>query len=429
MMSTMQRVSKRQRVEAGPTEEFVELCAALYGDFVDPDAIWSDVVKMSPDQADTNAGAQAKKKPSKFLTDAAVVGNAAGMVAGPAAIYSAVKHRKDGGIPRDIGETVGGKLSQSKRPRLKATGERMTRVADKLNSPKGRRWKGGAKAAGAGLVGLQGVNWGVDILSTKLLRDQQEKEKVGKVNPKRVGAGIKAATTRKLTATGVQTPTLPKAAIPQGVPKAAMPMAVPKARPAPSRAGQVARRDVNAAMSTTTGKVTAGVTVATGARATMPKRADPYAPYGKSAEYDIEFAGEFSKFDDEKQQAFGWASVITKNGQPVIDKQGDYIAMEDLEEAAYTYVHKSRVGGDMHRRNGEAAHKVSDMIESMVFTPEKIAKMGLPDDFPQGWWVGYQIHDPETWAEVRKKGRTGFSIHGRGIRRDTDIDSIMGYSR
>ena len=108
-------------------------------------------------------------------------------------------------------------------------------------------------------------------------------------------------------------------------------------------------------------------------------------------------------------------------GQDVVDEQGDYISLEDLEEAAYTYVHKSRVGGDMHRRNGDAPHHVSDMIESMVFTDEKIEKMGLPNDFPRGWWVGYQIHDPDTWSEVRKKGRTGFSIHGKGLRRDYEM--------
>lgn len=152
---------------------------------------------------------------------------------------------------------------------------------------------------------------------------------------------------------------------------------------------------------------------------------DTYA-YGKADTGDLTFRGEFTKFDDDKRQAFGWASVVTKDGSPVLDRQGDYISIEDLESAAYTYVHKSRVGGDMHRRNGDAPHHVSDMIESMVFTPEKIAKMGLPEGFPEGWWVGYQIHDEDTWQEVRKKGRTGFSIHGRGIRKDIDMDDLMG---
>lgn len=138
--------------------------------------------------------------------------------------------------------------------------------------------------------------------------------------------------------------------------------------------------------------------------------------------------GTFSKFDDEKQLAFGWASIVELNGEPVVDKQGDYITIDDLEDAAYTYVHKSRVGGNMHRRNGSDPHHVSDMVESIVFTDDKIAKMGLPDDFPRGWWVGFKVHDPETWESVRKGERSGFSIHGKGTRKDTALDEVMGYS-
>jgi hypothetical protein len=127
--------------------------------------------------------------------------------------------------------------------------------------------------------------------------------------------------------------------------------------------------------------------------------------------------------------AFGWASVVKVNGTPIVDRQGDYIDMDDLEEAAYNYVRGSRVGGNMHKRSmlDGGPHKVSDMVESIVFTPDKIAKMGLPSDFPQGWWVGYKIHDDETWDMVKKRERTGFSIHGRGLRKAADLDEIMGY--
>jgi hypothetical protein len=160
---------------------------------------------------------------------------------------------------------------------------------------------------------------------------------------------------------------------------------------------------------------------------------------------DITWEGTFAKLDADKHLAFGWASVTKIDGQDVIDKQGDYIPLEEIESAAYTYVIGSRVGGDMHRRNGmgqfvgkrgvfqksvgtDTPHKVSDMVESMVFTPEKISKMGLPSDFTQGWWVGFKIHDEPTWDLVKKGERTGFSIHGRGRRVDADIDEIMGYT-
>jgi hypothetical protein len=137
----------------------------------------------------------------------------------------------------------------------------------------------------------------------------------------------------------------------------------------------------------------------------------------KSADVDIVWEGEFSKLDTDKRQVFGWASIVELNGEPVVDLQGDYITPDEIEKAAYTYVQKSRKGGDMHRREGEEAFHASEMIESFMVTPEKVEKLGLPPgSLPTGWWVGYQVHDDETWNLVKSGQRTGFSIHGRGKR-------------
>lgn len=140
----------------------------------------------------------------------------------------------------------------------------------------------------------------------------------------------------------------------------------------------------------------------------------------------IVWMGEFSKVDDEKRQVFGWASIVELDGQPVVDRQGDYISPEDIEKAAYDYVHKSRKGGDQHRREGDQPFHASNMIESIVFTDEKIEKMGLPDDMPRGWWVGYKVEDDATWSKVKKGEVTGFSIHGRGKRVETTVDELQG---
>lgn len=131
---------------------------------------------------------------------------------------------------------------------------------------------------------------------------------------------------------------------------------------------------------------------------------------------DVVWEGEFSKVDDDKRQVFGYASVVEINGEPVVDRQGDHISIDEVEKSAYTYVQKSRKGGNMHRRNGEDPVHVSDMIESFVITDEKIAKMGLPPETPKGWWVGFQVNDEDTWQQVKSGERTGFSIHGRGSR-------------
>jgi hypothetical protein len=136
----------------------------------------------------------------------------------------------------------------------------------------------------------------------------------------------------------------------------------------------------------------------------------------QEAEPDIVWEGEFSKVDSEKRQVFGWASVVRKDGQDIVDLQGDYISIDEVEKAGYEYVIKSRKGGNQHARSGEQPLHVSDMIESFIVTPEKIEKMGLPETMPLGWWVGYQINDDATWDQVKDKKRAGFSIHGKGNR-------------
>lgn len=136
---------------------------------------------------------------------------------------------------------------------------------------------------------------------------------------------------------------------------------------------------------------------------------------------DVVWEGTFSKLDEEKRQAFGWASVVQIDGKPVVDRQGDWITPEEIEKAAYNYVLTNRKGGNQHKRtDDDMPLHASDIIESFVVTPEKIEKMGLPSDFPCGWWVGYKFHDDTAWDEVKKGIRTGFSIHGRGKRRDVD---------
>ena len=136
----------------------------------------------------------------------------------------------------------------------------------------------------------------------------------------------------------------------------------------------------------------------------------------------VVWSGEFSKRDDEKRQAFGWASVVEINGEPVVDLQGDWVSPEEIEKAAYSYVLKSRVGGTQHQRNDDDSPvHAGTMIESFVVTPEKVSKMGLPHDFPLGWWVGYQYDDDGTWDDIKSGKKTGFSVHGRGKRTPVEI--------
>jgi hypothetical protein len=146
---------------------------------------------------------------------------------------------------------------------------------------------------------------------------------------------------------------------------------------------------------------------------------------------ELHIEGEIAKVDEDARQVFGWASVTEINGQPVVDLQNDVLETIELEKAAYDYVLHSRVGGDMHRRVTKAKDspkQVGTLIESMVLTNEKIAKMGLPDSTPRGWWIGFQVDKGEVgnevWKAVKDKKYTGFSIHGLGKRLEKNLSDI-----
>lgn len=118
------------------------------------------------------------------------------------------------------------------------------------------------------------------------------------------------------------------------------------------------------------------------------------------------------KVDDERQQLFGIASLISKSGVPVTDRQGDRISAEELEKAAYSYVLNSRDASDSHERMGAGR-----LIESCVFTVEKQRAMGV-DLGQEFWWVGIACDDA-VWAKVRKSTRPlSFSIGGFATRKE-----------
>jgi hypothetical protein len=133
---------------------------------------------------------------------------------------------------------------------------------------------------------------------------------------------------------------------------------------------------------------------------------------------------EIVKLNPKKKQVFGWAYTTHDNqGVVIVDHSGEFIDdVGVLEDAAYGYVLKSRVGGADHKRHDDKDEVVahSTMIESMVFTPDKIEKMGIPaGTIPQGaWWVGFQVHGEDAWSRFESGELTSFSIHGSGLKKD-----------
>lgn len=119
------------------------------------------------------------------------------------------------------------------------------------------------------------------------------------------------------------------------------------------------------------------------------------------------------KSDDEKHLAFGWANVsIRQNGEVIQDWQDDIVEPEELENAAYNFVEFYREGGEMHERGGAAV-----LVESVIFTEEKLAAMGIPiGTVPVGWWIGFKVLDEDVWEKVKDGTYSMFSIEGEAER-------------
>ncbi len=123
------------------------------------------------------------------------------------------------------------------------------------------------------------------------------------------------------------------------------------------------------------------------------------------------------KADEDRQEVFGWGSIANlPDGSVYKDHQGDIIDPDTLEKAVYDYVLLSRSGGEMHERGG-----VAILIESVVFTTEKMQAMGIPEGIlPYGWWIGLKVTDADVWEKVKNGTYRMFSIEGEAVRQAVD---------
>ncbi len=118
---------------------------------------------------------------------------------------------------------------------------------------------------------------------------------------------------------------------------------------------------------------------------------------------------------DEKMLVFGWANIAIRiDGKQIQDLQNDIIDPEVLEEAAYEYVLNFRDGGEEHNPD---LRKKARLVESCVFTKEKMQAMGIPENIvPEGWWIGFKVDDDEAWEKIKDGTYQMFSIEGTATR-------------
>lgn len=132
----------------------------------------------------------------------------------------------------------------------------------------------------------------------------------------------------------------------------------------------------------------------------------------KTEQPDFTMQADITKVDDEKRIVYGWASVIEKDGQVVVDSQGDIIAADDLVKAAHDFITTSRTAKAMHQGD-----QVGEFVESMVFTHDVQKALGI-DLKKVGWFVGFKVNDDETWQGVKSGKYKMLSIGGSGKRID-----------
>lgn len=140
---------------------------------------------------------------------------------------------------------------------------------------------------------------------------------------------------------------------------------------------------------------------------------------------NVERSSEFviTKASEEQQIVFGWASVaIRKDGTVVEDLEQDTIEPNELEKSVYDYVLNFRDAGEKHDPH---LRKKGKLVESVVFTDDKMQAMGIPaGTLPVGWWIGFKITDADAWDKIKKGEYRSFSIDGTGERVVEDSNPI-----
>lgn len=124
--------------------------------------------------------------------------------------------------------------------------------------------------------------------------------------------------------------------------------------------------------------------------------------------------GQILKADDEQRLVYGWASVVTEKGEPVVDRQGDVIEPETLVKAVNNFMEHVRVGKEMHKGD-----QIGAVIHSMPVTKEIGESLGIQSD-REGWVVAFKVYNDDVWDKVKSGELAAFSIGGRATKESYD---------
>ena len=116
--------------------------------------------------------------------------------------------------------------------------------------------------------------------------------------------------------------------------------------------------------------------------------------------------------NEEQRMVYGWASVVTEKGEPVVDRQGDIVEPETLVNAVNKFMEHVRIGKQMHKGG-----QIGTVVHSMPVTDEIGKSLGIQSD-REGWIVAFKVYDDEVWNKVKSGELAAFSIGGRAIKED-----------
>lgn len=139
--------------------------------------------------------------------------------------------------------------------------------------------------------------------------------------------------------------------------------------------------------------------------------------FAETEKADVEWQCEIAKLDMECQVAIGPVLKVSRVGDIRPDSQRDTVTAEQVEEAAYNFMIKSRFT-DLHHK-ARLPHKRVAVVESYLAPVDfMINKV----EVKKGDWVaGVKFFDNELWEAVKRGEIQAFSIKGRGIRRPMRI--------
>lgn len=131
----------------------------------------------------------------------------------------------------------------------------------------------------------------------------------------------------------------------------------------------------------------------------------------------------FGKLNDDERLVFGWASVVTKGGRPVIDLQDDMIEVGELRKAVEAFMDGSRDAGYMHERGDDGkVHRIGKIVDSLVVTADVAKALGIATD-QEGWIIGVRVESEDVWKRVKAGELSAFSIGGMAARIEADDEA------